>query len=158
MTGSAVAADRRERVSESVKTAMRMGDGMMQVIEYQSDSDENSASSGGAARVQQAFDVPVSGISYEEPSPNTFSFNSPYGMCRTAEDRRNPEVDMARVMPDDSKSINDVGIVPLGEVRETTLFKQLKAIAKKHKFSFSTPIKDIPAEGLKTILLAETTH
>lgn len=152
----AVAADRRERVSESVKTAMRMGDGMMQVIPIarDQDSDENSASTGVVARsFSKHLMCPVSGISYEEPSPNTFSFNSPYGMCPHCKGLGEiPEVDMARVIPDDSKSINDVGIVPLGEVRETTLFKQLKAIAKKHKFSFSTPIKEIPAEGLKTIL------
>ncbi len=146
----AVAADRRDRVSESVKTAMRMGDGMIQVVESQSENDEVDAE---ARSFSRHLMCPDSGISYEEPSPNTFSFNSPYGMCPHCKGLGEiPEVDMARVIPDPSKSINDVAIVPLGEVRENGMFKQLKAIGKKHKFTFSTPIKDISEEGMNAIL------
>ena len=93
------------------------------------------------------------GLSYDEPSPNTFSFNSPYGMCPHCKGLGEiHEVDMARVIPDNNKSINEVAIVPLGEVRENMLFKQLRALAKKHNFSFSTPVKDLPETVLNAIL------
>ncbi|MBK6932961.1 MAG: excinuclease ABC subunit UvrA [Saprospirales bacterium] len=96
---------------------------------------------------------PESGISYEEPSPNTFSFNSPYGMCPHCKGLGEVyEVDLARVIPDDSKSINESGIVPLGEVRENFTFKQLRAIAKKYHFTFSTPIREIPEDARKMVL------
>jgi excinuclease ABC subunit A len=150
----AVSNERKERVTESVKTSMRMGNGLMQVIEYQLDSDTNEDSTGAKmVAFSKHLMCPVSGISYEEPSPNAFSFNSPYGMCPNCKGLGEiPEADLKRVIPDDAKSINEIGIVPLGEVRENTLFKQIRAIAKKYKFSLSTPIKDIPAEGLKVIL------
>ena len=94
-----------------------------------------------------------SGLSYEEPSPNTFSFNSPYGAC--------PEcnglgminrVDVEKVIPDPGKSIHDGGFAPLGEVRDNLAFKQLRAISKKYGFNFSTPLRDIPQEAMDTIL------
>ena len=96
---------------------------------------------------------PDSGISYEEPSPNSFSFNSPYGACPNCNGLGQVNrVDYEKVIPDDSKSINEVGIVPLGEVRQNMTFKQLRAIAKKYEFTFSTPIKEIPEPALKIIL------
>ncbi|MFT5384670.1 MAG: excinuclease ABC subunit A, partial [Saprospiraceae bacterium] len=94
-----------------------------------------------------------SGLSYEEPSPNAFSFNSPYGACPECKGLGNVQkVDMDKVIPDDTKSINDVGIMPFGEVRDNMTFKQLRAIAKKYAFSFATPIKDIPPKALDAIL------
>ncbi len=96
---------------------------------------------------------PESGISYEEPSPNTFSFNSPYGSCKKCRGLGSVNsVDISKVIPDDRLSINEVAIAPFGEVRDTHTFKQLRAISKKYKFSFSTPVKDIPAKALNTIL------
>ncbi len=96
---------------------------------------------------------PESGISYEEPSPNAFSFNSPYGACPTCKGLGMvQEMDMDQVIPDDTKSINNQGIVPLGEVRDNYSFKQLRVIAKEYKFTFSTPINKIPKEALDTIL------
>jgi excinuclease ABC subunit A len=93
------------------------------------------------------------GLSYEEPSPNAFSFNSPYGACPKCNGLGEINaVDMSKVIPDDSKSIDEVGIEPLGEVRDTIVFNQLKKIAKKFKFTFKTPIKDIPAKALEVIL------
>ncbi|HFA49914.1 MAG TPA: excinuclease ABC subunit UvrA [Bacteroidetes bacterium] len=93
------------------------------------------------------------GLSYEEPSPNAFSFNSPYGACPKCKGLgRINAVDMGKVIPDDSKSIDEVGIAPLGEVRDTIVFKQLKKIAKKYKFKFSDPINKIPKKALDTIL------
>lgn len=142
--------EHRERLNDSVKTALRLGDGMMQVAGHDA---EPGVAAGGSGVYSKRLMCPVSGISYEEPSPNTFSFNSPYGMCPHCKGLGEiHEVDMARVMPDNTKSINDVAIVPLGEVRENFTFKQLRAIAKKYKFSFSTPVKDIPEEALNIML------
>ena len=137
--------DRGERLAESIKTAMRLGDGLLQVV--------SSDNEGAAAVYSRNLMCPVSGISYDEPSPNTFSFNSPYGMCPHCKGLGEVhEVDLARVVPDKKKSINEVGIVPLGEVRENMLFKQLRALAKKHSFNFSTPVGDIPEAALNAIL------
>jgi len=93
------------------------------------------------------------GIAYDEPSPNTFSFNSPYGTCPKCRGLGNVQlVDMEKIIPDSSQSINGQGIVPFGEVRENSTFSQLKAIAQKYKFSFSTPISEISEEALNAIL------
>lgn len=138
--------DRGERLAESVKTAMRTGDGLMMVVAI-------DVPDSAQAIFSKRLMCPDSGISYEEPSPNSFSFNSPYGMCPHCKGVGEVhEADMARIIPDDSKCINDIGIVPFGEVRDNLTFKQLRALAKKFKFSFTTPVKEIPAEALKVIL------
>jgi excinuclease ABC subunit A len=136
--------DRNERLAESLNTALRLGDGLIQILEL--DSQE-------LANFSKNLMCPDTGLSYDEPSPNTFSFNSPYGMCPHCKGLGEiHEVDMARVIPDNSKNINEIGIVPLGAVRENMLFKQLRALAKKHNFSFSTPVKDLPENVLNAIL------
>jgi len=151
-----VSTDREDRLSESVRIAMRLGEGMLQVVDLT--SSENGAAGGAVfAPPLTAFSKNLmcadTGLSYDEPSPNTFSFNSPYGMCPHCKGLGEiHEVDMARVIPDNTKSINETGIVPLGEVRENMLFKQLRALAKKHNFSFSTPVKDLPETVLNAIL------
>lgn len=139
--------DHQERLAESVKTAMRLSNGLLQVVT----TDDHAKTSGSV--YSRNLMCPVSGISYDEPSPNTFSFNSPYGMCPHCKGLGEVhEVDMDRVIPDKTKSINDVGIVPLGEVRENMLFKQLRALAKKYNFNFSTPVGSIPESALNAIL------
>lgn len=139
--------ERRERLAESLGIALKMGNGLIMIMDH--DTEEVYAYS------KHLMD-PDSGVSYEEPSPNSFSFNSPYGACPTCKGLGQiNKVDMAKVIPDDTKSINDQGIVPFGEVRSNMTFKQLRAIAKKHKFSFSTPVKDIPEAALKVILHGE---
>ena len=136
--------DRGERLAESVRTGMRIGDGIVQILDLDN---------GTLANYSKNLMCEDTGLSYEEPSPNTFSFNSPYGMCPHCKGLGEVhEVDMARVIPDNTKSINEVGIVPLGEVRENMMFKQLRELTKKHKFSFSTPVKDIPEAALQTLL------
>jgi excinuclease ABC subunit A len=138
--------DRGERLAESVKTAMRTGDGLMMVVAI-------DVPDSAQAIFSKRLMCQDSGISYEEPSPNSFSFNSPYGMCPHCKGVGEVhEADMARIIPDDSKCINDIGIVPFGEVRDNLTFKQLRALAKKFKFSFTTPVKEIPEEALKVIL------
>ena len=136
--------DRGERLSESIKTAMRLGDGLLQVV---------SPDQEAGAIFSRNLMCPVSGISYDEPSPNSFSFNSPYGMCPHCKGLGEVhEVDIDRVIPDKLKSINEIGIVPLGEVRDNMLFKQLRTLAKKYQFTFSTPVGEISPEAINTIL------
>ncbi len=96
---------------------------------------------------------PVSGISYDEPQPNTFSFNSPYGAC----ERCNGlgyifEVDRHSVIPNPKLSIIQGGLAPLGEYRETWIFQILKALSKKYNFSLSNPLEKIPEEIIDIIL------
>ena len=93
------------------------------------------------------------GISYEEPSPNAFSFNSPYGACPVCKGLGTVfQVNMDAIIPDDSLSVNEGAIVPLGEERETHVFKQVQQLAKKHKISMDKPLKDIPKKSLNILL------
>ena len=136
--------ERQQRIGESLATAFKMGNDLIFIL----DADSNEVKP-----FSKKLMDPVSGLSYEEPSPNSFSFNSPYGTC--PECRGLGEkflVNLEAVIPDDTKSIDEEGIKPFGAVRENTTFTQLRAIAKKHKFSFTTPIKDIPKNGLDVIL------
>ncbi|MDX1683981.1 MAG: excinuclease ABC subunit UvrA [Saprospiraceae bacterium] len=135
---------KRERIVDSLRIALDLGSDfiMIQTLE-----DEKIH-----AFSKQLMD-PETGISYEEPSPNAFSFNSPYGACPTCNGLGTvQEIDMEKVIPDYNKSINDIGIVPFGEVRDNWTFKQLRAISKKYKFTFATPIKEIPEEAMNIIL------
>ncbi|MDB5024964.1 MAG: excinuclease subunit [Mucilaginibacter sp.] len=96
---------------------------------------------------------PVSGISYDEPQPNTFSFNSPYGACEKCDGLGYIfEIDENSVIPNPKLSIVNGGLAPLGEYRETWIFQVLKALAKKYEFSLSTPIEKLPKETLDIIL------
>lgn len=134
--------ERIDRLRQSVHLSLRHGNGLL-FLEY---ADE-------VLPFSRDLMDPESGISYEEPSPNTFSFNSPYGACPVCTGLGTiHEVDLRKVIPDDTKSINDIGIVPFGEVRENATFSQLRAIAKKFGFTFATPVKDIPEQALRIIL------
>jgi excinuclease ABC subunit A len=133
-----VESKRRSRLSKSIESALRIGNGFIMLLDTESGT-LNSYS-------KQLMD-PDSGISYEEPSPNSFSFNSPYGACPKCKGLgKIHRVDMDKVIPDDSKSINDVGIAPFGDVRDNTTFKQLRAIAKKVRFHFCHSREENPRE------------
>lgn len=139
-----VSKDKRDRLAESLQIAFKQSQDFIQI--HNSDINE-------VRTYSKRLMCPETGISYEEPSPNTFSFNSPYGTCPKCRGLGNcHDVDIKKVIPDDSKSINKQGIVPFGEVRENFTFKQLRQIAKKYKFTFSTPIKEIPQKALDVIL------
>lgn len=139
-----VESGKRERLSASLYTALKLGDGFIMILDH--DSDEVRPYS------KQLMDA-ESGISYEEPSPNAFSFNSPYGACPACDGLGVvTKVDPDLVIPDDSKTINQGGIVPFGEVRDNFTFKQLRTISKRYGFSFATPIRDLPPEALNIIL------
>ena len=96
------------------------------------------------------------GISYEEPSPNTFSFNSPYGACPTCKGLGNVyQINMDAVIPDWNVSINNGGIAPLGEERDAYTFKQVKQIAKKNHISLDAALKDLPRRSLNVLLFGK---
>lgn len=136
--------DKEARIISSLSTALRLGEGMLMVMKVGEET---------VRMYSKQLMCPVSGISYEEPSPNSFSFNSPYGACPTCNGLGEvTQVDMDKVIPDPSKSINDQGIAPFGEVRDNYTFKQLRQISKKYKFTFATPINEIPKEAMNMIL------
>jgi len=136
--------DKRDRLADSLKIAFKQSNDFIQIL----DNDKNVVRT-----FSKRLMCPDTGISYEEPSPNTFSFNSPYGTCPTCRGLGDThEVDMKKLIPDNTKSINKVGIAAFGEVRDNYTFKQLRQIAKKYKFTFSTSVKDIPKEALDVIL------
>jgi excinuclease ABC subunit A len=136
--------DKKERIIASLQMAIKMGNDFIQIMD--TDSQEIKAYS------KNLMD-PLSGVSYDEPSPNNFSFNSPYGACPDCNGLgEQHKADMAKIIPDVHKSINDEAIKPFGAVRDNNTFKQLKKIASAHKFSFATPVKDIPEKALNIIL------
>ncbi len=136
--------DSIDRLKKSIGTALKMGKGMLMVIEHDSDK---------VIHFSKTLMDPVSGISYEDPNPNTFSFNSPYGACPHCKGLGFVyEVDKKGIIPDTTKSINDGGIIPLGEVRDNFVYQQIRAIARKYNFNLATPIEKIPKEALNIIL------
>ncbi len=133
---------KNERLTYSLQTALRMGNDLTYIL-----VDEKLFPF--SKRLMDA----ETGLSYDEPSPNTFSFNSPYGACPNCKGLGQVhEVDLQQVIPDYSKSIYECGIAPLGEVRDTYMFKQLKQIADRYSFNFHTPLNKIPKKALDIIL------
>ncbi len=136
--------DARDRVRISVALGMKQGKGLIILL----DAETNKVFS-----FSKHLMCLESGISYEEPSPNTFSFNSPYGACNTCNGLGvTYEVRKEVIIPDEKISINRGGILPIGEARDNFIFKELNTVAKKYKFSLSDPVNKIPAEGLHYIL------
>ncbi len=134
----------RERIRNSVGLAMKQGKGLMMLL----DMDTNEVFM--FSRHLMCVD---SGISYEEPSPNTFSFNSPYGACNTCNGLGvTYEVNRKVIVPDEKVSINRGGILPIGEQRDNFIFRELNEITKRYKFSLNDPISKIPNEALNFIL------
>ena len=96
---------------------------------------------------------PTSGISYNEPAPHSFSFNSPQGACPHCNGLGTiNDVDISKIIPDDTKSIRNGALVPLGTYRNALIFWQMEAIATKYGFTLDTPVKDIPEEAVHCIL------
>lgn len=136
-------AEDRYRISQSVGTALKIGKGSILLMDEQNKVQYFS---------QNLMD-PESGISYEDPSPNSFSFNSPYGACPSCAGMGQiEELTEEAIIPDKSISILKGGIAPLGEYRDLWIFKQIETILKKHKSSLSVAIEKIPAEALEIIL------
>jgi len=134
----------KDRIKKTVATAMKHGKGVIMVIE---DGTEN------VRHFSRKLMCPTTGLSYDEPEPNTFSFNSPYGACPVCNGLGTvSEIDLNKVMPDPELSIKRGGIKPLGEFKNNWVFNQMQAIGAKYGFLMSTPIKDIPEEAIQTIL------
>ena len=133
-----------KRLAGSVNTAMKQGKDSLTVLDLGMDQ---------ARHFSRMLMCPTSGISYEEPEPNTFSFNSPYGACNRCNGLGTiSEIDIRKIMPDTAKSIKKGGIVPLGEYKNTWIFKQIEAIGEKYGFDLNSPIIDIPEQAINTIL------
>lgn len=136
----------RFRLSQSVKVAMQHGKGVMMCIDEKQDLHYFS----------KFLMDPSTGLSYDEPAPNNFSFNSPYGACQTCNGLGHiEEITVESIIPDTTLSISRGGIAPLGEYRDIWIFSQLSALLKKHKFDISTPIKDLPEEVMQKILYGD---
>jgi excinuclease ABC subunit A len=142
--------DLRSRISQSVQQALRLGKDLM-FVAYE--TDEKSVTKYGELAYSRQLMCEDTGISYEEPSPNSFSFNSPYGACPTCKGLGTVyTVDMKAIIPDENLSINDGGIAPLGGEREAYIFRQVQTLSKKHKFSLDKPIKDLPKKTMNFLL------
>lgn len=149
------------RISQSVQQALKMGKDLMfllveegKVIPIDKKKSEDSVVT--LAQYSKHLMCLDTGISYEEPSPNSFSFNSPYGACPTCKGLGSVfTIDMDLVLPDRSISVKQGGIVPLGEERDASVFQQVVAFAKKYKIKLDTPIKDMPKEQLDLLLFGD---
>ena len=136
--------EKKDRIANSILLALKMGENLILITDTET---------GKTVPFSKNLICPESGISYEEPSPNSFSFNTPYGYCPECKGIGTINtVDMEKVLPDTSKSINQQGIAPFGEVRDNWTFKQLREISKKYGFDYDTPIRKIPEEALNIIL------
>ena len=138
--------DDRYRVATSVKSTLQQGKGIMMLRNED----------GNVMHFSKFLMDPETGLSYDEPAPNLFSFNSPYGACPKCNGLgKIEEVDLEAVMPNPDKSISQGGIEALGEYRDVWIFKKVEAIMKKHKVPISTPIKKIPKKAIDTILYGD---
>ena len=146
-----VSKDMRTRISQSVQQALKSGKDLM-FVSYETDL-KSSVSKFGEVAYSRLLMCEETGISYEEPSPNSFSFNSPYGACPACKGLGQVyTVDLEAVIPDNSKSINEGGIAPLGAEREAYFFRQVQTLAKKNKFSLDKPVKDLSPKALNLVL------
>ena len=132
----------RPRVADSVELALRYGEGVLIV----NDGTQDQLFSRSSA-------CHVCGISYEDPAPNSFSFNTPAGYCPNCEGLGElKSFDLKLILPDENRSINDEGIAPMGKPRPTWMFGQIRAVARKYGFDFDTPLKKLSPEARDVLL------
>lgn len=133
-----------KRMSDSVKTALDQGDSIMIVLDLESNEPRYFS---------RNLMCPVTGLSYSEPAPHTFSFNSPQGACPHCNGLGEvSSIDEKKLIPDTDLSIRKGGIEPLGKYKNTWIFWQIEAIAEKNGFTLDTPIKEIPPDTFKKVL------
>ncbi len=161
------------RLSQSVQKCLQLGKDLMFVAPSKSPpkgetykdsskskdlfAEEDSLKAAPSEEFGVAFSKQLmcedTGISYEEPSPNSFSFNSPYGACPICKGLGNVyQVNAEAIIPDWNKSVNEGGIAPLGEERQAYVFKQVQQIAKKYKINLDKPLKDLPPRTINILL------
>ena len=139
-----VAATAESRIAQSVETAMAHGKGTIAVLDL--DSNE-------LAYFSRQLMCPTTGIAYQEPEPNTFSFNSPKGACPRCDGLgTTKEVNLSKIIPDPAVSIRKGGITPIGEYKKNWMFNQLEIIALKHGFSLDDAISKIPEAAMDIIM------
>lgn len=137
-----------KRLKESVHTAMLQGHGIIMILDHESVM---------AKYYSRQLMCPTTGISYNEPAPHNFSFNSPQGACPKCNGLgRIAEIDMEKIIPDRNLSIGQGGIAPLGPHKNSLIWWQIEALGEKHDFNLKTPIKDISEEGLNAVLYGTT--
>lgn len=140
-----------QRLRESVRLCMRLGEGMMMILDGEK-KDENGNPYDIKHYSRMLMD-PTTGLSYKDPAPHDFSFNSPMGACPYCHGLGTVTiVDREKIIPDPKLSIADGGIVPLGKKRKTMIFLQIEALLGTYDCDLDTPIKDIPEEALKDVL------
>ena len=134
----------RDRLKRSLSSAMKQGKGIIMVLEKDSDEPRFFSSQ---------LMCPTSGISYNEPAPHSFSFNSPQGACPHCNGLGTiNDVDVRKIIPDESKSIRKGALVPVGPYRNALIFWQLEAIATRYGFTLDTPVREIPEQAINCIL------
>ena len=133
-----------DRLKKSISIAMKQGEGLVMILDKDT---------GAIKHFSKRLMCPTTGISYSEPAPNTFSFNSPQGACPHCKGLGMiNQIDLKKVIPDDQMTIREGGIVPLGKYKNQMIFWQVEAILKKYDCDLTTPIKDIPEEAMTEIL------
>ena len=138
----------RERLTDTVDNALRQGDKTLMVVDVDNDS---------VAHYSQQLMDPVSGISYREPAPHNFSFNSPQGACPCCKGLGTVNiVDREKIIPNPKLSIREGAILPLGKYRNVMVFWQVAAICEKYGCTLDTPVVDLPDEALSDILNGTT--
>jgi excinuclease ABC subunit A len=139
--------DMKLRLSQSVQKTLQLGKDLMFVLEEGKDK---------VVQFSKQLMCDETGISYEEPSPNAFSFNSPYGACPACKGLGNIyAINMESVLPDTSKSVKEGGIAPLGEERNASVFQQVVAFAKKYKINLEKPVKDLTEKQMELLLYGD---
>ena len=137
-------AEATDRLKKSVAIAMKQGEGLVMILEKDS---------GAIKHFSKRLMCPTTGISYSDPAPNNFSFNSPQGACPHCKGLGYINmIDLGKVMPDKKQSIHDGGIAPLGKYKNQMIFWQVEAILKKYECDLKTPLQNIPDEALQEVL------
>ncbi len=136
----------KTRINQSLKTALQHSKGIIMILDE--DNQEHHFS-------KYLMD-PKTGLAYDEPAPNTFSFNSPYGACQECNGLGQiEEISRKSIIPDESISISRGGILPLGEFRDIWIFKKIESLLKRYKVNLTTPIRDIPEEVMQVLLYGD---
>ena len=139
-----VEANDDERLRKTIATAMRQGEGLIMILDK---------TSGEAKHFSKRLMCPTTGVAYRDPAPNMFSFNSPEGACPRCKGLgRVNEIDLKKVIPDDSLSIYEGAIVPLGKYKNQMIFWQIESLLSNYGCTLKTPVSDIPEDAMSEVL------